>query len=62
VNYARFIGISPESALAKTNLKFLNRFQLMEQLIEKDAKDIGEMNLEEMDLYWEQAKIKLKNK
>ena len=40
----------------------LNRFQLMEQLIEKDAKDIGEMNLEEMDLYWEQAKIKLKNK
>jgi len=62
VNYARFIGISPESALAKTNLKFLNRFQLMEQLIETDAKDIGEMNLEEMDLYWEQAKIKLKNK
>ena len=60
VNYARFIGISPESALAKTNLKFLNRFQLMEQLIEKDAKDIGEMNLEEMDIYWEQAKINLK--
>ena len=24
--------------------------------------EIGEMNLEEMDLYWEQAKIKLKNK
>lgn len=60
VNYARFIGISPENALAKTNLKFLNRFQLMEQLIESDAKDIGEMNLDAMDVYWERAKIKLK--
>ncbi|MDB4682750.1 nucleoside triphosphate pyrophosphohydrolase, partial [Crocinitomicaceae bacterium] len=30
VNYARFIDLSPESALSKTNQKFITRFQLME--------------------------------
>ena len=35
VNYARFIDLSPESALSKTNQKFIARFQLMEKLIKK---------------------------
>jgi XTP/dITP diphosphohydrolase len=62
VNYARFINISPESALAFTNQKFIKRFQLMEELISSDSKDIKEMDLEEMDSYWEKAKLILKNK
>ena len=40
VNYARFIDLSPESALSKTNQKFIARFQLMEKLIKKDNKEI----------------------
>ncbi len=56
VNYARYIGVSPESALAKTNAKFINRFQLMEKLIQEDQQEIQEMNLAEMDLFWEKAK------
>ena len=56
VNYARFIDISPESALAFTNQKFIKRFQLMEELIVTDTKDIKELNLEEMDIYWDAAK------
>ena len=56
VNFSRFIGISPENALAKTNLKFVRRFQLMEELIQQDNLDIREMNLQEMDVYWEKAK------
>jgi XTP/dITP diphosphohydrolase len=57
VNYSRFIQISPENALAKTNNKFINRFRLMEELIQQDSLDINEMNLQEMDKYWEKAKI-----
>lgn len=56
VNYARFIGINPEDALEKTNKKFINRFTKMEQLINLDQKDLNEMNLSEMDAYWEKAK------
>ena len=56
VNYSRFIEISPENALAKTNNKFITRFRLMEELIQQDSKDIREMNLQEMDEYWVKAK------
>ena len=56
VNYARFINVSPENALAYTNQKFIQRFQLMEELIQKNNKDIREMNLQEMDVFWDEAK------
>ena len=62
VNYARYIGVSPESALAKTNAKFINRFQLMEKFIQEDNQEIQDMNLAEMDLYWEKAKISIQTK
>jgi XTP/dITP diphosphohydrolase len=60
VNYARFIGISPENALAQTNQKFIQRFQLMENLIQEDGMDIRNMNLNQLDTFWNQAKLKLK--
>jgi XTP/dITP diphosphohydrolase len=60
VNYARFIDLSPESALSKTNQKFIRRFQLMEELIQQDLMDIKNMDLEQMDQYWDKAKISLK--
>lgn len=56
VNYSRFIDIDPEEALERTNLKFIKRFQYLEQQAKKDGKDIGEMSLAEMDVYWEEAK------
>ena len=59
VNYARFIDLSPESALSKTNQKFIARFQLMEKLIKKDKKEIESMPLTEMDEYWDKAKLNL---
>jgi XTP/dITP diphosphohydrolase len=62
VNYARYIGVSPESALAKTNAKFINRFQLMEKFIREDQQNIQDMNLAEMDLYWEKAKNSIQSK
>ena len=60
VNYARFIDLSPESALSKTNQKFIARFQLMEKLIKKDNKEIESMLLIEMDEYWDKAKLNLR--
>ncbi|MEY3585787.1 MAG: nucleoside triphosphate pyrophosphohydrolase [Bacteroidota bacterium] len=60
VNYARFIGISPENALAQTNQKFIQRFQLMEEMIKEAEIDIRNMTLNELDVFWEQAKLKLK--
>ena len=60
VNYARFIGISPENALAQTNQKFINRFQLMEDLIKEKEIDIRNMTLNELDVFWDEAKLKLK--
>lgn len=56
INYARFIGVNPENALDKTNLKFKGRFQTMESLMLEANKNISEMDLSEMDIYWEKAK------
>jgi XTP/dITP diphosphohydrolase len=56
VNYARFLKISPENALAKTNQKFIKRFQEMEQLLAQDGLLAQDQSLEKLDLYWERAK------
>ena len=56
INYARFIDINPEEALERTNLKFIKRFQYLEQQSARDGKSIAEMSLDEMDVYWNEAK------
>ncbi|AUC22609.1 nucleoside triphosphate pyrophosphohydrolase [Polaribacter sejongensis] len=56
INYARFIGVNPENALEKTNKKFINRFQFLEQEAKKEGKDLADMSLTEMDVYWEKSK------
>ncbi len=56
INVSRFINVNPENALEKTNLKFISRFQLMEEMIRQDGKDLTAMKLPEMDVYWEKAK------
>ena len=60
INYARISGINPDSALEKTNLKFITRFQKMEKLASERNLNLSEMSLEKMDLLWEEAK-KIKN-
>jgi XTP/dITP diphosphohydrolase len=61
INYARFINVNPETALEKTNLKFKARFQLMEEFILQDDKDIKSMDLNSLDVYWNKAKAILNN-
>ena len=56
INYARFINVNPENALEKTNKKFINRFQYLEKAAKKEGKELSEMSLTEMDVYWESSK------
>ena len=58
VNYARFIGVDPETALERVNKKFKSRFEY----IEKNApRPLAEMTLAEMDVLWNEAKKRGKN-
>ena len=56
INYARFIDVNPENALEKTNKKFINRFQFLEKEAKKAGKELSDMSLTEMDVYWEKSK------
>jgi XTP/dITP diphosphohydrolase len=56
INYARFLNINPEEALEKTNLKFIRRFNYLENQSKADGKNLKEMTLDEMDKYWNKAK------
>ncbi|MBL4592679.1 MAG: nucleoside triphosphate pyrophosphohydrolase [Flavobacteriales bacterium] len=56
INYGRFLNLNPEDALEKTNKKFIKRFQYMESETKKEGKELSDMSLEEMDVYWNKAK------
>jgi len=61
-NYARFINVNPEDALERTNKRFIKRFQIMEDLLEKEDLKLDKMSLEEMDFYWEKSKARYQSK
>ena len=59
VNYARFIDLNPETALERTNKKFIKRFQYLEDRARANNQALHEMTLAEMDVYWNEAKTVL---
>lgn len=56
INYARFLEINPDNALAKTNNKFLTRFNFIEQQAKMQGKMVHELSIDEMNKFWEIAK------
>jgi XTP/dITP diphosphohydrolase len=56
VNFARFIDLNPETAVERTNRKFIKRFEHLEKRAAESGKALSEMTLTEMDVYWEEAK------
>jgi MazG family protein len=56
INYARFRGLNPEDALEKTNLKFIKRFQHLENKARESGRELSSMSLSEMDIFWNEAK------
>ena len=57
LNYARFKNIDADSALERTNKKFVKRFQYMEDNIAAQGKKISEMPLDELEKLWQSSKI-----
>ena len=56
INAARLYKIRPDNALEQTNLKFIKRFNYIEQQAKEKGKDIKDLSLAEMDELWNKAK------
>ncbi len=56
INAARLYKIRPDNALEQTNLKFIKRFNYIEQQAKEKGKDIKDLSLAEMDELWNEAK------
>ncbi len=61
INFARYLDIDPELALAKTNNKFKRRFEYIENRAREQGSSTSKMSLEEMDALWDEAKNKEKD-
>lgn len=56
VNAARLYKIRPDNALEKTNLKFMHRFNYIEEQAKAQNRRLEDMSLDEMEALWQQAK------
>ena len=59
---ARHLDMDADEALRSANKKFLRRFYAMEDLMDKKGAKLEDMNQEQMDVYWNQAKVDEKAK
>ena len=58
VNYARLKGLNPENALGATNARFMRRFEYIEQRLSEKGRSIVDASLEEMEVFWNEAKTR----
>lgn len=58
INAARLYKINPDNALERTNLKFIRRFNYLEEKTKEQGRSLKEMTLAEMDEIWSEAKAK----
>ena len=56
VNIGRFIEVNPEDALRKSISKFISRFRHIEEEIDRQGREWGNVSLEEMEMLWQEAK------
>ena len=56
INAARLYKIRPDNALEQTNLKFMRRFNYVEQKAKEKGHDLKDMTLDEMEALWQEAK------
>lgn len=56
INAARLYKVNPDNALERTNQKFIKRFNYIEQRAKEQGKNLKDMTLAEMDIFWEEAK------
>ena len=56
VNLSRHLHVNPEQALRDANRKFMSRFTVVEQLVQKDGRVMDDCSIEELEAYWQKAK------
>lgn len=56
VNAARWLGVDPDAALARTNRKFVRRFGYIEERLQAEGRTPEQSDLQEMERYWQEAK------
>ena len=56
INAARLYKIKPDNALERTNLKFIRRFNYLEQKAHEQGRALNQMTLDEMEQLWQEAK------
>ena len=56
VNLARHLKVNPETALRRTNHKFEQRFRYIEQQVEARGLTLSQLNIDELDQLWDEAK------
>lgn len=56
INTARLYNINPDSALERTNQKFIFRFNYLESKCVEQGRNLKEMSLDEMEALWQEAK------
>ena len=61
VNVARFLKLDPEGLLNRSTSRFIRRFEAMERMTGDEGRRMKDMDLSEMDTYWERAKVQEKN-
>ena len=56
INAARLYKLRPDNALEQTNIKFMRRFNYIEQRAKEQGRDLKDMSLDEMEALWQEAK------
>ncbi len=56
VNLIRWHGLDAESVLRQMNHRFLNRFNFMEDEVNRQGRQMTDLSLEELDKIWDKAK------
>lgn len=56
VNVARLYKIKPDNALERTNIKFMQRFNYIEQQAREKGLSLKDLTLDEMEALWQEAK------
>jgi XTP/dITP diphosphohydrolase len=62
INVARHYDINAETALERTNKKFISRFNYIERKANEHGTPVNTLTLEQMDALWNEAKAEEKAK
>lgn len=57
INYARLLDLDAEKSLEMTNIKFIRRFQWMEEYAKSQNLSITDVTIKEMEKWWQMAKL-----